>query len=197
VQHLFPSESKVTARQRQQLLSQSPKVIWFTGLSCSGKSTLAAGLEVLLHERKYKTFVLDGDNLRAGLNKDLGFSDGDRQENLRRVAEVARLFVDAGVVVLAAFITPFEESRQSIRQIVGPQNYLEVFVDCPMAVCEERDSKGLYRKARAGEVKNFTGIDSPYERPSQPDIIIASNKQTVRESLNLLLDFIEPRLTVS
>lgn len=179
------------------MLNQKPRVIWFTGLSGSGKSTLATHLEFQLYAQHFKTYLLDGDNVRTGLNNDLDFSDHSRKENIRRIGEVAKLFLDSGLVVLSAFISPFEEDRSQVRNIVGAENFLEVFVDCPLAVCEQRDVKGLYKKARLGEVSNFTGISSPYERPLHPDITINTHLQSLDESLTLLLDYIVPRITYS
>lgn len=195
--NLFPFESKITKADRFRLLNQKPKVIWFTGLSGSGKSTLATHLEFQLTAQKFKTYLLDGDNVRMGLNKDLDFSNDSRKENIRRISEVSNLLLDAGLVVLSAFISPFEEDRNQVRTIVGKSNFIEVFVDCPLQVCEERDVKGLYKKARLGEVKNFTGISSPYERPVNPDITIPTHLQSLDESLILLLDFIRPQISYS
>jgi adenylyl-sulfate kinase len=172
---LFPSQGSVSKEERAALHNQQPLVIWFTGLSGAGKSTLAHGITRKLHDAGIHTFHLDGDNLRSGLNSNLGFSEVDRTENIRRVAEVASLMADAGLVVLSSFISPFEKDRKMVRDIVGTDRYIEVFVDCPLAVCEQRDVKGLYKKARAGELKNFTGIDSPYERPAKPDVHVDTN----------------------
>jgi len=177
-------------------LNQEPKLIWFTGLSGSGKSTLAVQLEAALHAQGFKTYLLDGDNIRSGLNKDLSFTDDARVENIRRISEVCKLFLDAGVVLLSAFISPFQADRDQVKSIVGADNYIEVFVDAPLEVCEQRDVKGLYKKARAGEVKNFTGITSPYERPSNPDIVIETDKTSVEASLEVLMDAIVPRITL-
>jgi len=193
--NLFPFESKINKEARVQLLQQKPKVIWFTGLSGSGKSTLASQLEFQLYSQNFKTYLLDGDNVRSGLNKDLDFSDHSRKENIRRIGEVSKLFLDSGLIVLSAFISPFEEDRNQVRQIVGSENFIEVFVDCPLEVCEQRDIKGLYKKARAGEVRNFTGISSPYERPNNPDITIATHMNSVKESLDLLLEFVISRVS--
>lgn len=193
--NLFPFDSKITKADRFRLLNQKPRVIWFTGLSGSGKSTLATHLEFQLYAQNFKTYLLDGDNVRGGLNKDLDFSDDSRKENIRRIGEVSKLFLDSGLVVLSAFISPFEEDRNQVRTIVGSENFLEVFVDCPLEVCEQRDIKGLYKKARAGEVKNFTGITSPYERPRNPDITISTHLQNVNESLALLIEYIIPRIS--
>lgn len=193
--HLFPFESKVTKAERARLLSQKPRVIWFTGLSGSGKSTLATHLEVQLNAQNFKTYLLDGDNVRTGLNSDLDFSDHSRKENIRRIGEVSKLFIDSGIIVLSAFISPFEEDRNQVRAIVGAEIFLEVFVDCPLEICEQRDVKGLYKKARLGEVKNFTGITSPYERPLNPNITISTHLQSLNESLTLLIDYIVPRIS--
>ena len=176
-------------------MNQRPKLIWFTGLSGSGKSTLAVQLEAALHAQGFKTYLLDGDNIRSGLNKDLTFTDDARIENIRRISEVCKLFLDAGVVLLSAFISPFQADRDQVRSIVGGENYIEIFVDAPLEVCEQRDVKGLYKRARAGEVKNFTGISSPYEKPSAPDVVITTDKMSVEESLALLLREIVPRIS--
>lgn len=185
--HIVKQDYKIKRADRETTNGHQGKVIWFTGLSGSGKSTLANLLEHELHEKGFKTYVLDGDNLRFGLNKDLMFTDEDRKENLRRISEVAKLFVDAGIVVLAAFITPFEEDRNKIRETVGAENFMHVYVDCPIEVCEQRDVKGLYAKARAGEIKNFTGINSPFETPINNDLIIKSAEEKQEESLDKLL----------
>ncbi len=184
-------------QMREQQLLQRATLIWFTGLSGSGKSTLAVQLEAQLHELRYKTYLLDGDNIRAGLNKDLSFSDDGRIENIRRIGEVSKLMLDAGMVVLSAFISPFQADRDQVKEIVGAENFIEVFVDAPLEVCEQRDVKGLYKKARAGEVKNFTGIDSPYEPPSAPDVVIRTGELTVEESISQLMNLILPRITMS
>ena len=171
------------------------KVIWFTGLSGSGKSTLANEVSKLLFKNNIKVFVLDGDNTRLGVNKDLGFSLEDRKENIRRVAEIAKLFVQSGTVVLAAFISPIEEERKIAKEIIGTQDVLEVFLDCPIEDCEQRDVKGLYAKARAGEIKNFTGIDSPYERPLNPDIIVNTAKDAIDVCTELIFNAIKASIT--
>jgi len=178
------------------LHQQNAKLIWFTGLSGSGKSTLATHLEYQLFHQDFKTYLLDGDNIRTGLNKDLDFSDNARKENIRRIGEVAKLFLDSGLIVLSAFISPFEEDRSNVRNIVGKDNFIEVFVDCPLEICEQRDIKGLYKKARLGEVKSFTGIHSPYEPPVHPDITIPTHLQSLEESLEKLINFITPQLSV-
>ena len=175
-------------------MDQQATLIWFTGLSGSGKSTLAVQLEAQLHARGFKTYLLDGDNIRVGLNKDLEFTDEGRVENIRRIGEVSKLMLDAGIIVLSAFISPFKIDRDLVKGIVGPENYFEVFVNAPLEVCEERDVKGLYKKARAGVVKNFTGVDSPYEMPANPNITINTTTMTVDESVAKLEELIVPRL---
>ena len=194
--NIYPIKTKVSRAQRELLQQQRAVLIWFTGFSGSGKSTLAVQLEAQLHTKGFKTYLLDGDNIRSGLNKDLSFSDNDRVENIRRIAEVSNLMLDAGTIVLSAFISPFRIDREHVKQIVGVESYIEVFVDTPLEICEQRDVKGLYKKARAGEVKNFTGIDSPYERPENPDVVIPTHQMSVDDSLNLLLDFVLPRITL-
>lgn len=195
--NLYPIQTQVTKQQREHLLQQHARLIWFTGLSGSGKSTLAVQLEAQLHAKGFKTYLLDGDNIRTGLNKDLSFTDEGRVENIRRIGEVAKLMLDAGIVVLSAFISPFKADREQVRSIVGAANYLEVFVDAPLEVCEQRDVKGLYKKARAGEVKNFTGIDSPYEAPENPDIVLQTHKLSIEESIQILQQGILPKISTS
>lgn len=173
-QNLHRQALSITREDRERLNGHQCKVIWFTGLSGSGKSTIANTLEKELHAQGKRTYILDGDNVRQGLNKDLGFTDADRVENIRRVAEVARLMLDAGLIVIAAFISPFRVERQMARELIGEDNFIEVFVDTPLAVCEQRDPKGLYKKARQGQLPNMTGISSPYEPPAQPDLVINS-----------------------
>lgn len=192
--HIYPIKTKVSKAQREALMSQHARLIWFTGLSGSGKSTLAVQLEAQLHAAGIKTYLLDGDNIRAGINKDLNFTDEGRVENIRRIGEVAKLMLDAGVVVLSAFISPFKADRDQVRTIVGTENYIEVFVDAPLEVCEQRDVKGLYKKARAGEVKNFTGIDSPYEAPEASDVVIPTGTMSVDESVGVLMEMILPKV---
>lgn len=170
-------------------------MIWFTGLSGSGKSTLAVQLEAQLHGLGYKTYLLDGDNIRAGLNKDLSFTDEGRVENIRRIGEVSKLLLDAGVIVLSAFISPFQADRDHVKEIVGADNYVEIFVDAPLEICEQRDVKGLYKKARTGEVKNFTGIDSPYEAPTHPDVVIQTSALSIDESVGKLMEFVLPKVS--
>lgn len=182
----------VTRASREQQHGHQGVVLWFTGLSGSGKSTVAGALEQALHRIGVSTYLLDGDNVRHGLCRDLGFSDDDRKENIRRVGEVAKLMVDAGLVVLTAFISPHRAERQMVRDLLEPGQFIEVFVDTPLAVCEARDPKGLYRKARAGELRNFTGIDSVYEAPESPDIQL-EGEQLVTKLATQLLDLLRDR----
>ena len=169
-QNLFSPALTIGREDRERLNGHQGKVIWFTGLSGSGKSTIANALEKELHAQGKHTYILDGDNIRQGLNNDLGFTDADRVENIRRVAEVAKLMFDAGLIVMAAFISPFRAEREMARKLIGEKNFVEVYVDTPLEVCEQRDPKGLYKKARNGEILNMTGISSPYEAPTHPDI---------------------------
>ncbi len=169
---------------------QKPCILWFTGLSGAGKSTIANAVEVELHRRGYHTYLLDGDNVRHGLNKDLGFTDEDRMENIRRIGESAKLFVDAGLVVLTAFISPFRSDRRLVRDLVEDGEFVEIFVDTPISVCEERDPKGLYKKARDGQIKNFTGIDSAYETPENPEVVIDTAAMSVADCVNKIVDFL-------
>jgi adenylylsulfate kinase len=192
--NIYPFQTKVSREQRDQLMRQKSTLIWLTGLSGSGKSTLAVQLEAVLHQQGFKTYLLDGDNVRAGLNNDLTFGDAAREENIRRIGEVAKLMIDAGLVVIASFISPFHKDREKVKGLVGASNYIEIFVDCPVEVCEARDVKGLYKKARAGEIKEFTGISSPYEAPQNPDLIIKSAEMPIQESINLLLEKVLPRI---
>ncbi|MDN3204663.1 adenylyl-sulfate kinase [Algoriphagus sediminis] len=195
--HLYPNNFRISGSRRRHRLKQNPKLIWFTGLSGSGKSTLANTIESNLFEKGYLTYLLDGDNIRGGLNKDLGFSVQDRIENIRRIAEVSKLMMDAGLIVVAAFISPFRNERAKIADLVGKDNFLEVFVDCPIEVCEQRDVKGLYKKARAGIIKNFTGIDSPYEAPLNPVAHVHSDKEELEDSIQKVLGVILPKLNLT
>lgn len=186
-------KTEVTKQGRADLKKQKGCILWFTGLSGSGKSTVANALESTLFEQGYHTYLLDGDNVRFGLNKNLGFSPEDRTENIRRIGEVAKLFVDAGVIVLTAFISPYREDRDSVRALVEENEFLEVFVDTPLEVCEARDPKGLYKKARAGEIPNFTGISAPYEAPATPEITVKTDEEPLEESAVSLLKTLQQR----
>ncbi len=190
----FKQHFGITLKDRRKLRKHNSFLIWFTGLSGAGKSTLANALEKVLFERGIGTYLLDGDNVRQGLNSDLNFTEEGRKENIRRISEVANLFVDSGTVVLAAFIAPFEADRNNIRTILGEENVVEVYVSTSLKVCEERDVKGLYKKARNGEIPNFTGISSPYEPPSSPDIIIDTSSLDVEECVQQILEKIIPKL---
>ncbi|MEN9461567.1 MAG: adenylyl-sulfate kinase [Pseudomonadota bacterium] len=182
----------VTRQRRADLNQHQSTVLWFTGLSGAGKSTLAHALEERLYQMSFHTFVLDGDNVRHNLCKDLGFSAEARVENIRRVAEVAKLFVEAGVIVLTAFISPFAADREKARQLLG-EDFIEIYCDCSLEICEQRDVKGLYRRARAGEVKEFTGISSPYEIPEQPDLRVNTGSQDLESCVTQVLDYLVQR----
>jgi adenylylsulfate kinase len=183
-------ERRLTKEDYQRRNGHRPLVLWFTGLSGSGKSTLAHAVEEQLFEKGWYTYILDGDNIRHGLNGDLGFSEDDRRENIRRIGEVSRLFTDAGLVVLAAFISPFREDRERVRALFEPGEFVEVYVKCPLGICEERDPKGLYRKARAGQLPEFTGIDSPYQEPPRPELVIHTGEMDVPTSVQRVLNFL-------
>lgn len=182
-------EINKAARAMQK--TQEPCIVWFTGLSGSGKSTIAGALEKSLFSLGQHTYLLDGDNVRHGLNKDLGFSDQDRVENIRRIGEMSKLFVDAGMIVLSAFISPFKADRRIVRDLVDNKEFVEVFVNTPLATCEQRDPKGLYKKARLGEIKNFTGIDSEYEAPVNPEITIDTSSMSVEECVALIIEYLQ------
>ena len=183
-------EHKITRKNREDIKKQKGTALWFTGLSGSGKSTIANEVEKELFYQNKHTYILDGDNIRHGLNNDLGFSSNDRSENIRRIAEVSKLFVDAGLIVLVSFISPFQKDRELAKKIIGQEDFIEIFVDASFQECAKRDPKGLYKKALNGEIKNFTGLDSPYEKPENPDIYINSSKITIRESTKKILDFL-------
>lgn len=187
VWHRHELNKKVRADQK----SQKPCILWFTGLSGSGKSTIAGALEQRLYSLGHHTYLLDGDNVRHGLNKDLGFSDADRVENIRRIGEMSKLFCDAGLLVMSAFISPFREDRRMVRALVEEAEFVEVFMDTPFEECERRDPKGLYKKARRGEIRNFTGIDSAYERPEHAEIVLNTAEQTVEDAVNCVIDYLE------
>ena len=185
----------VSREEKEDFLNQHSKLIWFTGLSGSGKSTVVKGLEKELFKRGFFVQVLDGDNIRMGISNNLGFSEEGRKENIRRIAEVAKLFVDAGIITLCSFVSPTQEIRKIAENIVGAEDHIGVFIDTPLALCEKRDVKGLYKKARAGEIKNFTGIDAPFERPDNPNLIVKTEHQTIEETIQDVLNFILPLIT--
>jgi adenylylsulfate kinase len=183
----------VTKEERAALKGQKPCILWFTGLSGSGKSTVANAVESRLIELEKHTYLLDGDNIRMGLNKGLTFSDEDRVENIRRIGEVSKLFVDAGTIVLTAFISPFQKERDVVRDLVNEGEFIEVFIDTPLAICESRDPKGLYEKARKGEIPNFTGISSPYEAPVKPEIHVKTENLSIDESAGQIVNYLEEK----
>ena len=191
--HIVENQFKISRAEREKINGHKAICVWFTGLSGSGKSTLASHLEEELFKKGYKTYVLDGDNVRNGLSKDLTFTEKDRDENLRRIGEVAKLMCDAGIIVIAAFVSPFIHERAMLRNIIGDL-YNEVFVDTPLEICEERDIKGLYKKARRGEIANFTGIGSPYEPPLTAELRVETHNLSIEQSVNLVLETILPKI---
>lgn len=196
--HIYPIFDKMLSRDdKEDLLHQKGVMVWFTGLSGSGKSTIAIALERELHKRGLLCRILDGDNIRSGINNNLGFSEQDRIENIRRIAEVGKLFVDTGIITLAAFISPNNELREMAASIIGKKDFLEIYVSTPIEECERRDVKGLYAKARRGEIKNFTGISAPFEEPAHPDLSLDTSKLSLEGSVMELLDLIIPRVTLS
>ncbi|MBB5185972.1 MULTISPECIES: adenylyl-sulfate kinase [Zhongshania] len=188
-------DGEVSREDRNALLNQKGATLWFTGLSGSGKSTVAVALEKALMEKGHLCYRLDGDNIRLGINKNLGFSAEDRTENIRRIGEISKLFVDTGVIVLSSFVSPYRADRDIVRElhVAGDMDFIEVHVDVPLAVAEERDPKGLYKKARAGEIKNFTGIDDPYEAPLKPELVLNSHEQSLEEEVAVLLEMMTAR----
>ncbi|KZD63303.1 Adenylylsulfate kinase [Bacillus cereus] len=184
-------EAIITKEDRQKLNNHKSLVVWFTGLSGAGKSTLASEVEKLLHKQRVNTYILDGDNIRHGLNKDLGFQPEDRKENIRRIGEVSRLFVDAGIITLVAFISPYREDRQMVRSLFKEGEFLELYVKCSLTECQNRDPKGLYKKALNGEIKGFTGVDAPYEAPLKADLIVETDKHSIEESVKQIINFLK------
>ena len=178
--------------EKEKMLNQKAKVLWLTGLSGSGKTTIAKALEKILHKGGFLTSLLDGDNIRTGINNNLGFSEEDRIENIRRIAEVSKLFLNCGVISINCFVSPTEQIRNQAKAIIGQENFIEIFIDTPLEVCEARDTKGLYAKARKGEVKNFTGISAPFEVPKNPSISVKTENKTVEESTNEVVSYILP-----
>jgi adenylylsulfate kinase len=189
--HVVWHEKLVHRHDRHRLNKHRSGVLWFTGLSASGKSTIAHHLEKDLFDRGIRAYVLDGDNIRHGLNSNLGFSRDDRKENIRRIAELSKLFVDAGNVVLAAFISPYREDRKLVRETLGDDSFFEIYVKCPVEICEQRDPKGQYKKAREGIIKNYTGISAPYEEPENPDMVVDTVELSVEESVRSVLEMLE------
>jgi len=192
--NIIPHNYKVTQSDRNALNKHRSVLIWFTGLSGSGKSTIANALEATLFENSLRTYTLDGDNIRSGINKDLTFSAADRTENIRRIAEIAKLLMDAGVIVLGAFVSPYRKDREDLAEIVGASNFIEVFVNTSLEECERRDVKGLYKKARLGEIKNMTGIDAPYEAPLKADVEIKTEELSVDEAVVKILNVINKKI---
>jgi len=192
-EHIYPVFDQILTREdRQRFLRQRSKVIWLTGLSGSGKTTIAKGLERDLYDRGFLSQVLDGDNIRSGINSNLGFSEADRMENIRRIAEVSKLLINTGIITINSFISPTREIRHLARHIIGQENFVEVFINAPLEVCEQRDVKGLYRRAREGSLKNFTGIDSPFEIPENPDLVIDTSAMTIEACREAILAFTLP-----
>jgi adenylylsulfate kinase len=191
--HIHPVFDKILQRKdKESFLNQQAKVIWMTGLSGSGKTTIAVALEKKLADMGYFTQVLDGDNVRSGINADLSFTEADRHENIRRIAEISKLFLNCGVITINCFVSPTEESRQQAKNIIGATDYVEVFVDTPIEECEKRDVKGLYKKARAGEIKNFTGIDAPYETPMNPSLVLKTKDKSIEATIEEAIEHILP-----
>ena len=187
----------VTRERRNQLNKHKSVVVWFTGLSGSGKSTLSHSVEEKLHNLGCRTFVLDGDNVRHGLSSNLSFNNDDRKENVRRIGEVAKLMMDAGVITMTAFISPFREDRDLVRKLLPQDDFIEIYCKASLETCESRDVKGLYKRARAGEIKNYTGIDSPYEAPNNPELIVDTEHESLEESVSKVIDFLKVKIIVS
>lgn len=190
-------KATITNKDRRKLLNQKPFLLWFTGLSASGKSTVANLVEQKLFKMNYKTYLLDGDNVRHGLNSDLGFNEKSRIENIRRIGEVSKLFLDSGIIALTAFISPFKSDRKLVRELFQKGEFLEVFIDSSLEVCESRDPKGMYAKARSGEIKNFTGISSPYEPPHNPEIHVINNSITLDEASDQIIAYLIDRQLIN
>ena len=191
--HTVTQNYKITKAQRETLHGHKTYLLWFTGLSGSGKSTLANLVEIELHKKGLSTYILDGDNVRQGINKDLGFTPQDRSENIRRIAEISNLMLDAGVITLAAFVSPYKKDREVVKQIVGPDKFIEIYVKTTLEACESRDVKGLYKKARAGEIKNMTGISAPYQVPTHPDLEVVTDEKTIQESVAVIMQFLNTK----
>lgn len=197
-EHIFPVFHKIIQREdKERRLGQKATVVWFTGLSGAGKTTLAKHLEEELFARNFMVQILDGDNIRSGINSNLSFSEEDRRENIRRIAEVSKLFLNCGIIAINSFISPTQEVRHIAREIIGKDNFIEVYINAPLHVCEKRDVKGLYAKARKGEIKDFTGISSPFENPIEANLEIRTDLLTIEESVQKLLDFLLPKVTLN
>ena len=196
-ENIIPHTYQVSVEDRRKLNNHNSLLLWFTGLSGSGKSTIANVVEQELYKQGFKTYTLDGDNIRKGINKDLTFSPEDRTENIRRIAETANLMVDAGLIVLAAFVSPYKKDRENIKSIVKDVNFVEIFVNTSVEECERRDVKGLYKKARAGEIKNMTGISAPYEAPENPDIEIKTETEAVEEAVQRIIKYLTPKIKLN
>ncbi|MEE4249741.1 MAG: adenylyl-sulfate kinase [Alcanivoracaceae bacterium] len=191
--HIYPHEGVVKREHRERLLGQRGVTLWFTGLSGAGKSTLAVAVEEALHKLGNLTYILDGDNIRSGINNNLSFSPEDRKENIRRIAEIAKLFREAGVITLTAFISPYREDRQLARDLAGSDDFIEVFADASLDSCEERDPKGLYKKARAGQIPEFTGISAPYEAPENPELHIRTDQNSIEDCVEMVLSYLREK----
>ena len=195
--NIYPVFHKIIQREdKEKRLQQKAVVVWFTGLSGAGKTTLAKRLEEELFARNFMVQILDGDNIRSGINSNLSFSEEDRRENIRRIAEVSKLFLNCGIIAINSFISPTQEVRHIAREIIGPDNFIEVYINAPLHICEQRDVKGLYAKARKGEIKDFTGIDSPFELPFEADLEIRTDLLTIEESVEKLMEFLLPKVTL-
>jgi len=186
-------DSSISKEERAKIKNQKPCILWFTGLSGSGKSSIANEVERKLYTLNCHTYLLDGDNIRHGLNKDLGFDKKSRKENIRRIGEVAKLFVDSGTIILTAFISPFKKDREFVRNLVQKDEFIEIFIDTPLDVCQKRDPKGLYQKVKNGEIKNFTGMDSPYERPLNPELTLNTSHSTIQENAKKVINYLEQK----
>jgi adenylylsulfate kinase len=193
VSNIVWHQQAVLRGERHRLNGHKSAVLWLTGLSGSGKSTIGNAIDHLLHQSGIRSYVLDGDNIRHGLNKGLGFTEEDRKENIRRIGEVSKLFIDAGLFPITAFISPFRADRDLVRALVGDGEFIEIFIDCPIEECEKRDPKGLYQKARRGEIPNFTGISSPYEPPSEPEITLRSDQLEIKDAAELVVHFLREK----
>lgn len=195
--HIYPVFNKILKRSdKESLLKQKGKVIWLTGLSGSGKTTIAKGIEEVLHREGFVCQVLDGDNIRSGINNNLGFSLDDRLENIRRIAEVSKLFINCGIITINSFISPTEKIRQIAKDIIGPEDFITIYINAPVAICEKRDTKGLYKKARAGEIKDFTGVDAAFEAPIKPDVEVKTDIMSIGDSVEKILTHILPLISV-